>query len=312
MAKIKLVHFELVSLLDESKKLVEFLQKSGVMELENTCDENLTKYQTDYIVSQYIKKQKKAVEAYGILEKHCELKKPFIESFSDVSDIDYNEYKLISDRSDKLLDICNEIVSLENKLKSLNGQIAENQALMQYYEPWLTLDIPMASKRTLTTSIFIGCFPQSYNKEEVLSLINEADGSPEDVEVEIVSQRKMLTCAVIMCHQSSSEKLLEILKNNGFVIPDKIAPKLPSKAVEELKEDVFNQSLGDAGIYCIAGAHYIGQSHLMLDNNKCAHFLFRHIHACHHNGHHIVMLYCAFLTSSGEEAHQGIGVIVRT
>lgn len=239
MAKIKLVHFELVSLLDESKKLVEFLQKSGVTELENAGGDSLTKYQTDYIVGQYMKKHKRAVEAYSILEKYCELKKPFIESFSDVSEIDYSEYKLISDRSDKLLDICNEICSLEDKVKSLNDQVAEKQELIGYYEPWLTLDIPMASRRTLTTSIFIGCFPQNLTRDEVLSLINAADDCPEDVAVEIVSQRKMLTCAVIMCHQSSGERLLEILRSNGFVIPEKLAPKLPSKISEELKEEII-------------------------------------------------------------------------
>ncbi len=238
MAKIKLVHFELVALLDESKKLVEFLQKSGVAEFENAENENLTKYQTDYIVSQFLKKHKKAVEGYGILEKYCQLKKSFVESFSDVTEIDYSEYRLISDRADELLNICNEIISLENNIKRLNEQVAEKEGLIEYYEPWIGLDIPMASKRTLTTNIFIGCFPRELEKEEILSMISSAENHPEDVEIEIVSKRKMLTCAVIMCHQSSGERLLEILKNNGFSIPDKIAPKLPEKAMEDCREEI--------------------------------------------------------------------------
>ncbi len=238
MAKIKLVHFELVSLLDESRKLVEFLQKSGAAELVNVENENLTKYQTDYIVNQYLKKHKKAVEAYSILEKYCELKKPFVESFSDVKEIDYSEYRLISDRSDKLLDVCNGIISLEKEIADLSGQIAEKAALIEYYRNWTELDIPMASKRTMTTSIFIGSFPCELTKEEILSLISSAEDYPEDVAVEIVSKQKMLTCAVIMCHQSSSEKLSDILKNNGFYVPDRIVPKLPVKAVEDFKEEV--------------------------------------------------------------------------
>jgi len=238
LAKIKLVHFELVSLLDESKKLVEFLQKSGVTELENAQDEGLTKYQTDYIVNQFMKKHRTSLKAHGILEKYCQLKKSFVESFSDVAEIDYSEYRLISDRSDELLDICNGIITLENQIKSLNESVAEKEGLLAYYEPWLGLDIPMASKRTLTTNIFIGCFPQELGKEEILSLIASAENFPEDVEVEIVSKRKMLTCAVIMCHQSSSERLSEILKNNGFSIPDKIAPKLPEKAMEDCREEI--------------------------------------------------------------------------
>ena len=147
MAKIKLVHFELISLIDESKKLVEYLQKLGITELENVQRDELIKYQTDYIVSQFIKKHQKAVKAYQILESYCQLKRSFIESFSDVSEIDYSEYRLISDRADELLDICNEITELEKKLNSLKEQAAENEALISFYEPWRNLDIPMASKR---------------------------------------------------------------------------------------------------------------------------------------------------------------------
>ncbi len=238
MAKIKLVHFDLVSLLDESKKLVEFLQKSGVTELENAENESLTKYQTDYIVDQFVRKHKRAVEAYSVLERHCELKKSFVESLSDTKEIDYREYKLISDRADKMLDICNEIIALSDRIKALSGEIAENEGLIDFYEPWTALDIPMASKRTLTTSIFIGSFPQELTKEEILSLIRASEDCPEDVEIEIVSKRKMLTCAVIMCHMSSGEKLLEILKSNGFSVPDKIPPKLPFKAAEDCRENI--------------------------------------------------------------------------
>ncbi len=238
MAKIKLVHFELVSLLDESKKLVEFLQKSGVAEFEIADNENLTKYQTDYIVNQFLKKHEKAVKAYGILEKYCQLKKPFTESFSDSREIEYSEYRLISDRSDELLNICNEIISLEEKISELRCQAADKESLIGYYSPWTSLDIPMASKRTMTASIFIGSFPRELTKDEILSLISSEEDHPEDVEIEIVSKQKMLTCAVIMCHQSSGEKLLEILKNNGFSLPDKAVPKLPTKAIEDFGEDI--------------------------------------------------------------------------
>ncbi|MBQ3137147.1 MAG: V-type ATP synthase subunit I [Clostridia bacterium] len=238
MAKIKLVHFELVSLLDESRKLVEFLQKSGAAELVNVENENLTKYQTEYIVNQYLKKNQKAVHAYTVLEKYCEMKKSFIESFNDVKEIDYSEYRLISDRSEELLGICDGIISLEKETENLSDKIAEKEALIDYYGNWTELDIPMASKRTMTTNIFIGSFPREMTKEEILSMISSVEDYPEDVAVEIISKRKMLTCAVIMCHQSSSEKLYDILKNNGFYVPDRIVPKLPVKAIEDFRQEL--------------------------------------------------------------------------
>ncbi len=240
MAKVKLVHFEIISLLDESKKLVEFLQKSGVAELENIDDEKLVKYRTDYIVNQFMKKHDKSVRGFKILEKYCNLKKSFVESFNDISEIDYSEYRLISDRSDELLGICNRIIDLEKQIDTLYEEISINESLSEYYKAWIGLDIPMASKRTMTANIFIGTFPQELTKDEIYSLIGSAEDCPEDVEIEIVSKCKMLTCAVILCHQSSGEKLLKILRDNGFALPDRTSPKLPDKAIEDCKENILS------------------------------------------------------------------------
>ena len=56
MAKVKLVRFELISLLSESKKITEYLQKTGMLQFENADDEELIKYKTTGIVSHLEKK----------------------------------------------------------------------------------------------------------------------------------------------------------------------------------------------------------------------------------------------------------------
>ncbi len=240
MAKIKLVHFEILSLLDESKKLVEYLQKTGVTQFEDVDDESLLKYQTSPIVQQFDSKRKEAEACYRVLEKYCELKKSFLESFNDCEEIEYSEYRLLADRADKLLDECGRIIELDKKIAALKSEIASNEALIAYYKPWIGLDIPMASKRTLTTNIFIGTFQREISKEEIFDIIKNYDEELDDVEIQIVSSQKMLTCVVAMCHQSSGEKLITALKNNGFVVPEKIAPKLPEKAIEECEEKILS------------------------------------------------------------------------
>lgn len=238
MAKVKLLHFEVLSLLSESKKLIEFLQRCGCSELEDVTDEELTKYRTETIVKQFEKKREKTVRAYEILEKHCELKKSLLESFSDCKEISYNDYKLLSDKADEILSACDELLFLESENERLKGEILHEQAMIAYYEPWIGLDIPMASKRTMTTNVFVGTFGREYTAEEILSFIKESDGEIEDVAVQVVSKRKMLTCAVIVCHQSSGGKVEEILKSKGFSVPDKIAPSLPEKAIEDCRERI--------------------------------------------------------------------------
>lgn len=238
MAKIKLMAFEIISLLSDSKKIVDYLQKTGAVQFEDATDEELIKYKTTAIVSQLENKLTLAKEAYGILEENCKLKKSFIESFSDCKQIDYSDYKMLSDKSEELTGICREIVSLKEQIAASEAEILKQQSLIDYYGPWKGLDIPMASKRTATTSIFIGTFRNQYTKEEILELIRENDEELDDVEVEIVSCEKMLTCAVFMCHESSGEKLESVLREIGFIIPDKVAMKLPDKAQQDCEKEI--------------------------------------------------------------------------
>lgn len=240
MAKIKLMSFEIISLLSDSKKIMDYLQKTGAVQFENADDEELIKYKTTAIVTQLEGKFALAQQAYRILEDTCKLKKSFIESFSDCKEIDYNDYRILSDKSEELTGICREILAVKEKIDLQKTEIVKQQSLIDYYTPWIGLDIPMASKRTATTSIFIGTFKNQYTKDEIIELIKNADSDIDDVEIEIVSSEKMLTCALFMCHESSTDKLETILRDIGFVVPDKVAMKLPDKAREDCLKEIAN------------------------------------------------------------------------
>lgn len=238
MAKIKIMQFEIISLLSESKKIVEYLQKTGAVELENVDYDELIKYKTDTIVAQFEKKSSRVIEAYGILERYCSIKKSFIESFNDCKEIEYSEYKLLSDKADELLEISDSIIALRRKYDTLTAEVSRQQTLIDYYKPWMSLDIPMASKRTITTNIFIGTFPKGYEKQELLDIISAKNEHLDDVEIQIVFADKMLTCAMFMCHQSSADELMKILRSEGFVVPDNLPARLPAKAIEDCESEI--------------------------------------------------------------------------
>lgn len=255
MAKVKLMHFEIVSLLSESKKIVEYLQKTGAVEFDNTENEELIKYKTTAIVSQMTKKQEAVRRAYEILEEHADIKKSFLDSFSDCKEIEYNDYKLLTDKSEELFLKCGEILALWDKITEKQNEIISQKTLIDYYIPWASLDIPMASKRTVCTNIFVGTFKNEYTKQEIYELIKKKAPELDDVEIEIVSTQKMLTCAVFMCHQSSGEALGKALRELGFVIPDKIAAKLPEKASEDCREKIKELEAEIAEIKTQIGAY---------------------------------------------------------
>lgn len=233
LAKVKIMSFEIVSLLSESKKLMEYLQKCGCVQFKNAENEDLVKYKTDSVVSQLKAKQKRVVEAYGIIEKYCEIKRNFIENFNDCKEIEYIDYKLLSDKSDDFLLLSEKIIELSDEILSLKNEIAIQQSQIDYYTSWWTLDIAMGSKRTSQTNIYVGTFPQQYTKEELILKIKQQNSQLDAFEFEIIHSEKMLTCAVFVAHQSVCEEIEEILDKLYFVIPQKLPAKLPQKAIDE-------------------------------------------------------------------------------
>ncbi len=238
MAKVKILNFEIASLLSESKKIMEYLQKCGCVEFKNTEDEALVKYKTSAIVSQYERKYKKAFDAYGILENYCEIKRNFIEAYNDCKDIEYSDYKILADKSDDILSLCDKILAMQDDIVALEQEIAKQQTMLDYYKPWLGLDIAMGAKRTAQTNIYIGTFLQQYSKEELLARLKEINEELDCVEIEVEHSEKMLTCVVFICHQSVSSSLEDALKELNFIIPEKLAPTFPEKAIEACAENI--------------------------------------------------------------------------
>ena len=238
MSKVKLLHFELVSMLSESKRIVDYIQKLGVADIEDTRDENLLILDTSSERDEYRKKYELSKRATGVLEKYCSIKKGLIESFTDYKYIDYNDFRVFADKSDDSESLCKDIISLNGEIEKCYQSINEQNRLIDFYTPWCMLDIPMASKRTLSTCIFIGSFNGSYSEKKILELLVENEESLSEVAVEIVSANKIRTCAVIIAHSSVSDVCERVLKQIGFVSLEKVSPALASKTVDKIKEEI--------------------------------------------------------------------------
>lgn len=237
MAKVRLVRFEIAALLNESKGIMEYLQKCGYAHLENVEDENLSKYDTQKIVHSLEQEKKKADEAVAVLEKTCEIKKGLIESFTDYKTVSYDRYKALSEKNDTAYRVCGEILELENKKQKLLSELTDKKQLIEQISPWNKLDIVMMSKRTLSSRIFIGTFNKNLSQEQILEMIKNQNEEADGVAVEVISSDKLFTCAVIICHNSFADELQSILHSIGFVPVENPLPKLPSKIIEDAKAE---------------------------------------------------------------------------
>lgn len=231
MAKVKLLHFEIVSLMSDGKRIMDYIQRLGAADIEQIEDEALIKCDTSAVIEQYKKKNSLAQKCTEIIEHSCDIRKTFIESFTDFKEIEYSEYRLLTDKADSIEAACKEVCTIHDKIEDLQMKISEERKLTDYYSLWKDLDIPMASRRTLTTSIFIGVLDGAFDASQVTEKLNEVDDELTDVAVEVIRSGKMHTCIVVIAHKSIAERTENALRSIGFTVPDKITSMLPSKAV---------------------------------------------------------------------------------
>jgi len=241
LGKVKLVRFEIASMIDSSKDVVDYLQKRGYAHLENCNDESLIKYNTEDIVNGLAGQKILVDRAVALLEKNCEIKRSLIESFTDYKTISYERYRLLSEKSEETYGRCLELLSIEEKINGNIDALNECYATLDYLESWKKLDIVMGSKRTMSTRIFIGSFNKSITAEKIYSDIADVNSDLADcVAVEVISSSKMFTGAVIICHNSQAEDLEAALKEIDFVQIDKPYISLPSKVIESTAEKIEN------------------------------------------------------------------------
>lgn len=238
MAKIKLVHFEVAALVEESKKLMEYLQRIGITSLENIENEQIEKYHTEEISALYEQKRNMALSAVAAIEKYCALKKSFLQSFSDYSEIEYHDYKQLCEQVDELEQICCDVQALTQQIEQYKLKIVRLKTLIEQYRPWESLDIPMSSTRTALSSIFIGSFKSALNETDIKQMLAAEIPQTEDIEVQVVSASKLQTCAVIICHVSSADTVENALKRIGFVKPDNPAKKMVKTVITEYEKQI--------------------------------------------------------------------------
>ncbi len=237
MAKIKLVHFTIAAMISDSKRVMDYLQKFGATELDNCSGDNLVKYDTADFVSLLIKKRDSVNDACEIIEKNCEIKRSILQQLTDFKEITYKEYQALSEDVDIYYHKAIEIIRLNNKLLKLQSEIAENNLKIKLIEPWLKLDIRMASKRTSSTRIFIGQFNRLLSESNIIDEIKTQMPDFEAFGVEVISSDKLMTNAVVVCHISNEAQLDKALYDMGFTVPDFLPARLPSEVLKDAENE---------------------------------------------------------------------------
>ena len=234
-----MMKIELLALLEDSKKIIDLLQRKGVVELKDEEQEDgLQKFATAGCVSQFDRYLQTALNAQAVLTKYAPAKKSLLDSFSARKELSVEEFDALTDRADNILSVCSDILAYQKSIDDKKADIVRIQAQLDALEPWRDLDIPLKNASTAGTKLYLGCMANQQTREEVLSLLAEQAPQCEAVEVEIIHADKIQTCLAVWAHESCAQEIEQALRLIGVNRPPETFSDLPAERIRKYEDRI--------------------------------------------------------------------------
>lgn len=232
MAKLQMQKLEIVALLEDSQKLIERLQRRGVVELYNDDDEGSVKLNTNAIIARFDRDIATASAALEQVRKYSNEKSSMLDALNGRKAMSTDKFAEKKKSTDKTLSSCRSIVSYDKKIKELQNASVKAQTRIDTLIPWQNMPLAQNFTGTKATSVFIGTMPGAIDKDVIENELGVA------VDIEIISARKEQSCAVITCCKSDAEPVLAKLRDLGFAKIANTSKKTPLEEISDLKADI--------------------------------------------------------------------------
>lgn len=211
MAKLRMKKIELIAPLTDSKKIIELLQRRGVVELCKNQDEGLEQTSVSTVTSSFDKFRTTASQALDILEKYEPEKSGITDMFGGRTEVEKHAFGTEAMQLEKIINTANEILRCSRNISEAESEKQQLVTKCDTLRPWLPLDVPLNFKGTDTTDAFIGTVPYPTSAEELETKL------PEGTSVEIINASKEQTNLFILCHSDNAQETEDELRKLSFI-----------------------------------------------------------------------------------------------
>lgn len=247
MAKLKMKKIELIALLTDSKKIIELLQRKGIVEICSNTDDELFKTNVTSVVSSFEKFKVTAIQALEILDRYAPEKKALADMLNGRTEVDKHDFGKGAMELETIMNSAREIVRCNRSIIDFENTISQIDVKCDTLREWINLDVPLNFKGTASTSAFIGSVPFMISADEIESKF------PSGCSAEVISSSKEQTNIFVMLSKDSEEEASEVLRSMSFIpisIKENMIPKelLRSynmekekleKSIEQLKKKII-------------------------------------------------------------------------
>lgn len=210
MAKLRMKKIELIALQTDSKKIIELLQRRGVVEVCRDDDE-LPGANVAAVINEFERHRATVEQAIDILEQTVPEKVPLTEMFGCRKELETDEFGRKATELEKSLSTAGAILKSKRAIADHETEISRLNVRCDTLRPWEALDVPLNFKGTASSAAFIGSFPTEITAESLESKLSEC------VSAEIISSTKGQTNMFILCMAEAAADIGSELRKIGFI-----------------------------------------------------------------------------------------------
>lgn len=238
MAVLQMQRIIICALKKERKQILEYLQRRGVVEIDNILTEDSVFQRTDVSVAKngLDKNINFANDAIKILDQYIQEKKSMLSALNGRIEVSKDTYDAFHTKYDKTLKTAHRIIALSKEIAENKAEILKFEAQIEMLTPWVGLDIPLNFSGTKSTKSFIGTLPNPWTLDAIYEKL--ADQTP--LNVDIISTSKEQTCIFVLCTRDKENAVFELLRDMNFAYPSNNFDRAPSEQLEILQSKIAN------------------------------------------------------------------------
>ena len=213
MAKLQMKGITIACMRSDRPALMGFLQRRGVVELKKPrMVERFTFEDTSSQRAAYTRTAQIAQQALDLLDRTAPEKSSIFAALNGRTVLDEQEYIARQEQAAKTMEFCYDLVELERQQNQCRAEVERITVLLDTLRPYLPLDVPMMTRGTRYTTIWIGTVEGIYTQQALRERIG--DGYP--YALEIISTGEKQTCIVAVCLKTDEPALRQTLQALGF------------------------------------------------------------------------------------------------
>ncbi len=240
MAVLEMKRIDIYALKGSRKRLLELLQRRGVIEVNSPKESSalFAKTDTDSARATFEKNARLLQNAVAVLDRLSPPPKGMPAVLKGRTSITVDQYYEAADNASALTKTASRITALDKKISDSAAEITRLESQLEVLKPWMELDISMRTISTGSTSVFTGTFPEELTEASLKQKLAEALPDVSAVEVEVISSQPQQTCAFIVCHAKYGMQVEAALRSMGFSYPAAPSKLPPAQRAEVLRERI--------------------------------------------------------------------------